>query len=298
MTMRPTAKMPPRRVVIAGLLTGLGAASEILAPSAILGQTALASNLTGLISPHNGAELITGEIGTAGRIIDGDSFVLSSGLSVRLAAIETPKPALRAQNRAAWPFAAQARAGLLGLIKDRQVALFYGGEKRDRYKRAVAQIYTLSPDGRPDLWVQQELVRLGLARVLTQANQAVDSEKLYAQEARARAAGRGIWSHPFYDIRGPEPNQLAQYVDSTQIVEGIILSTADVRGRIYLNFGVDYKTDFTVSVAKKHVKDFAKANVDLLGLEGARIRVRGWIELINGPSIWLDHPERLEILDG
>lgn len=294
MTARPTIQTPSRRAA----LIGIGAAGAAIVPTALLGRSALASNLTGLISPYNSVELTAGEIGTAARIVDGDSFVLKSGLAVRLAAVEAPKPALRAQNRAAWPFAAQAHAGLLSLVKDRQVQLFYGGEKHDRYKRAVAQIYTVTDAGLPDLWVQEEMVRLGLARVLTVANEAVDSAQLYAAEARARDAGRGLWSHSFYEIRGPEPNQLAQYVDSTQIVEGIVLSTADVRGRIYLNFGVDYKTDFTISVAKKHVKSFAKANVDLLGLEGARVRVRGWIELINGPSIWLDHPERLEILDG
>ena len=99
-------------------------------------------------------------------------------------------------------------------------------------------------------------------------------------------------------MRNPDPNTLAQFVDSSQIVEGIILSAADVRGRIYLNFGVDYKTDFTITIAKKNVKSFAQVGVDLLSLEGARVRVRGWIELINGPSIWANHPAQIEILDG
>jgi len=238
-----------------------------------------------------------GEAEPVSRIIDGDSFVLKSGLAVKLAAIEAPQPALKAQKRAAWPFAAEARAALLGLIGGRDVQLFYGGETRDRYKRAVAQVYTLTPDGKPDLWVQEEMVRLGLARVYTWANQAVDSVRLYAAEATARAVGRGIWRHEFYQPRSPDPNILAQYVDSTQIVEGIVISAADVRGRIYLNFGADYKTDFTITIAKKHVKSFTKANVDLLGLEGARVRARGWIELINGPSIWADHPARIEVLD-
>ena len=103
--------------------------------------------------------------------------------------------------------------------------------------------------------------------------------------------------HPYYAIRTPAPNVLAQDVDSFQLVEGIITSTADVRGRVYLNFGADYKTDFTVAIDKKHRKRFKKAGLDLLSLEGARVRVRGWIELTNGPVIWLDHPERLEVLD-
>jgi hypothetical protein len=73
-----------------------------------------------------------------------------------------------------------------------------------------------------------------------------------------------------------------------------VTSVADVRGRVYLNFGADYKTDFTVAIAKKNVKRFAE--LDLLNLTGARVRARGWVEMINGPMIWMDHPGRLEIL--
>ena len=88
---------------------------------------------------------------------------------------------------------------------------------------------------------------------------------------------------------------MAQFVDSVQIVEGIVTSTADVRGQIYLNFGADYKTDFTIAIARKYRRKFEA--IDPLSLEGARVRVRGWIELYNGPMIWIDHPERLEVLD-
>ncbi|MEP1230789.1 MAG: thermonuclease family protein [Litorimonas sp.] len=264
---------------------------------AILGIGVLGLIYPALARANEYTPLTRGEVEPVSRIIDGDSFVLSSGLSVKLASIEAPQSALRPQNRAAWPFAKEATAALSGFISGRDVQLFYGGQRRDRHRRAIAQIYTLTPDGAPDLWVQEEMIRLGLARVYTWDNESVDSARLYIAEGQARAAGRGIWNDEFYAVRSPEPNSLAQYVDSTQIVEGIILSAADVRGRIYLNFGTDYKTDFTITIARKNVKKFTKANIDLLGLEGARVRVRGWIELINGPSIWADHPARLEVLD-
>ena len=87
---------------------------------------------------------------------------------------------------------------------------------------------------------------------------------------------------------------MAQFVDSFQIIEGIITSSADVRGQIYLNFGADYKTDFTIAIARKDRRKFDA--IDPLSLEGARVHVRGWVELYNGPMIWIDHPERLEVL--
>ena len=242
-------------------------------------------------------DLASGEVGKVSSVLDGDTLYLEGGLKVRLSAMQAPKLPLGRKGFKAWPLGQDARAALGVLTKGQIVGLYYGGERRDRYERALAQVYTLKADGKPDLWVQEEMVRLGMARVYTWPDTFQDSQKLYQAERAARAGGRGIWSHSYYNIRSPEPNMLAQDVDSFQLVEGIITSTADIRGRVYLNFGADYKTDFTIAIAKRDRKRFKRAGIDPVSLEGARVRVRGWVELMNGPMIWLDHPERLEILD-
>ncbi len=242
------------------------------------------------------SDLRPGESGKVAKVLDGDTFILDSGLNIRLAGIEAPQSAVKSRGRKAWPFADEARAALSGLIQNRSVQLYYGGQERDRYDRAVAQVYSLDGAGQRDIWVQAEMVRLGLARVMSWPDEYLDITRLYPLEVTAREKNRAIWSDPFYAVRGPEPNSLAQFVDSVQIVEGIITSTANVRGQVYLNFGADYKTDFTVVIARKHLKRFTAKGLDPVTLEGARVRVRGWIELVNGPSIWLDHPERLEVL--
>ena len=219
-------------------------------------------------------------------VTDGDTLALQSGLRVKLAAITAPARS--------DPFGREAHEGLAGLLRGRQVQLSYGGDRRDRYDRALAHVHTLTAAGEPDLWVQDELIRLGLARVYTWPDEIVDFKTLYRTESEARQRGRGLWANPAYHVRRPDPDPLAQYVESLQIVEGVITSAADVRGRTYLNFGADYRTDFTVAIAKSHKKRFA--GIDLMGLEGARVRVRGWVELINGPMMWANHPARIEIL--
>lgn len=242
-------------------------------------------------------DLAPGEVGKVSSVLDGDTLYLEGGMKVRLSAMQAPKLPLGRKGFKAWPLGTDSRAALRVLTKGQTVGLYYGGERRDRYDRALAQVYTLKADGKPDLWVQEEMVRLGMARVYTWPDTYQNSQKLYEAEREARAGGRGIWSHSYYDIRSPEPNMLAQDVDSFQLVEGIITSTADIRGRVYLNFGADYKTDFTIAIAKRDRKGFKRAGINPVALEGARVRVRGWVELMNGPMIWLDHPERLEILD-
>lgn len=254
---------------------------------------AAALSTTGLAAP----QLVAGERGKAARIVDGDTLFMESGLKVRLAGIQAPKLSLGRDHVKDWPLGYEAKAALIALTKKRRIELRYGGQQRDRYDRALAQVFTLTPDGETDIWVQEDMVRQGLARVYPWPDTDQDTARLYAAEQEARAAGRGIWGLPYYAIRNPDPNPLAQDVDSFQIIEGIITSTANVRGQVYLNFGSDYKTDFTISLTKDGKKAFKKANIDPLALEGARVRVRGWIELQNGPAIFLTDPDRLEVLD-
>ena len=237
--------------------------------------------------------LTKGEVGTVTEIVDGDTFFLESGLKVRLSATQAPKLPLGRPGFKAWPFGKEAKTHLSKLIRGKDVTLYYGGKERDRYDRALAQTFVPDEDG---IWVQEEMVRAGYARVYTWPDTWQDSERLYAAEREARAAKRGIWAHPYYAVRTPDPNALAQDVDTFQLVEGIVTSVASVHGRVYLNFGADYRTDFTVAIEKENRKRIEES-FDPMSLEGARIRIRGWIELTNGPVIWLDHPERLEILD-
>lgn len=250
------------------------------------------------------AALTTGESGQVARVIDGDSLVLANGLKVSLSAIQAPKPAQKYEDKNkydAWPLADEARETLRILTAGKTVKLFYGGDKRDRYDRAIAQVFTLNAKGEPDIWLQEAMVKAGMARVYSWGGYHQDTQALYRAEISARKAARGIWNSKtadgYYDIRKPDPDPLVQYVDSVQIVEGIIIKTAEVRRTIYLNFGSDYKTDFTIAIPKKSRKHFKQANYDPLTLIGARVRVRGYIELYGGPIIWLNDPERLEVLD-
>ncbi len=274
----------------------------IFAAAALLGFSGINSQAKQLHIWSGGAQGFSpGEQGRVGRVIDGDSFVLESGLKITLAGIQAPKLAWPEKNYKAWPLAVAAKSRLRGLVKNQKVQLYYSGDTQDRYGRALAQVWTLDSDGKRDIWLQQAMAASGFARAYSYGQNGLVAARLLGAEQAARASELGIWdsgaTNDFYGIRSPEPNGLAQYVDSVQIVEGIVISAAEVRGTIYLNFGSDYKTDFTIAVSKKSRKAFKREVYDLLDLIGARVRVRGWIELRNGPIIWLSLPQRLEILD-
>jgi endonuclease YncB( thermonuclease family) len=240
-------------------------------------------------------ELARGEAGRVVEIVDGDTAVLEGGLVIRLVGVQAPKLALGRRGFDDWPLAESAREALAALVLDAEVALFYGGRRRDRHGRALAHLV------RGDrLWVQRAMLERGMARVYSFADNRALIGALLEVERAARAARRGIWADPFYRVRAPET--LAGDVGSFQLVEGTILAAARVRGRLYLNFGADWREDFTVTVAPGERRAFERAWAaaglpEVSALAGRRVRARGWIDEYNGPMIEASHPEQIEWLE-
>ena len=170
-------------------------------------------------------------------VIDGDTLVLDDGRSVRLVGIQSPKLPLGRTGFEAWPLAEEAKAALAELTLGREVGLGYGGRQSDRHGRALAHLYLLDGAGEPGLWVQGALLEAGMARVYSFADNRALVAEMLAREGQARALRRGIWADPFYAVRTPE--RVEGHAGSFQLVEGIVLQAAKVKGRIYLNFGED-----------------------------------------------------------
>ena len=235
--------------------------------------------------------------GGAGRVaetVDGDTIVLESGEQVRLVGIQAPKLPLGRPDFAKWPLADEAKAALQALADGEAVTLWHGGARQDRHGRILAHLVT----GRGD-WLQGRLLEQGLARVYTFEDNRARAQEMLALEASARQARRGIWAHPFYRVRHAvelAEDDWRKALDSFVLVEGRVLSVGETRGRTYLNFGEDWKSDFTMSVAAGDRAAFQRAGVELEALRGARVRGRGWLRPYNGPALELSHPEQLEIL--
>lgn len=113
------------------------------------------------------------------------------------------------------------------------------------------------------------------------------------REARARAAKRGLWAHPAFAVRAADRVSFAD-AGTFQLVQGRVRDVAEVGGRTYLNFGPDWRTDFTVTIAEQDRKLFAEGALDAETLRGAQLRVRGYVEWLNGPMIAVTHPDEIE----
>jgi endonuclease YncB( thermonuclease family) len=236
------------------------------------------------------AGLTRGDWVRAVDIVDGDTLRIADGREVRLVGLQAPKLPLGRKGFRAWPLADAAKAALARLALGRRLRLAYGGRRIDRHRRILAHLE--DADG---TWIQAALLARGMARVYTFRDNRTAVRAMYRVEAMARRARRGIWGHRFYRVRAPA--ELPRAIGSFQVVEGRVRAVATVRGTTYLNFGADWRTDFTIMLRGRSRKLFRGAGVDPAGLDGRRIRVRGWLRSRNGPMIEATHPEQIELLD-
>lgn len=248
---------------------------------------------SGTVAADPLAALQEGETASVIEVIDGDTVVLDRAIDgatqVRLVGLQAPKLPLGRKNFPVWPLAEASKNALESLVLDRQVTLHFGGGEMDRHGRLLAHLFMAG--GR---WVQGDMLRMGMARVYTFSDNRAASEDMYQIERSARDARRGIWGLRFYALRAPE--QTARHIGTFQVVEGRVLDAAKVKGRVYLNFGEDWRMDFTVTLPAATLRMFRKLGRDPLALEGQRIRVRGWLKKRNGPMIKASHPEQIEVI--
>lgn len=214
---------------------------------------------------------------------DGNTVACADGRLLRLAGLRAPKPAAWQKGAA---FAESSRQGLTELLHGRAVT--WDQAVADRHGRLRVQLRR--DDG---LWLQAELLRRGLAMVETQSDCAGQAAELLGLEAAARAAGRGLWALDRYRVQPAD----AVRTDDFRIVEGRVAEVARHDGVAYVNFGRDWRRDFTLRLDKASAERFAAAGLPPESLAGRRLRVRGWVAWRNGPQMEPDHPEQIELLD-
>ncbi|MBF0094257.1 MAG: thermonuclease family protein [Alphaproteobacteria bacterium] len=224
-----------------------------------------------------GAPLIPAGTARVADVVDGDTLRLDDGRTLRLVGIMAPKSVL----------GDKARAALAGLVSGRTVDLRTGGRPRDRHGRVLAHVFV---DG---LWVQGEMLERGMARVQTLADNRSLATGMYAREQRARGRGLGVWGLSIHAVRAP--SETGRWIGTFQVVEGTVAEATRAGGRIYLNFGSDWRNDFTVSIPPEAAALFRKEKINPLDWKGHPVRVRGWLDSLNGPMIVLSHPEQIEI---
>jgi micrococcal nuclease len=128
---------------------------------------------------------------TIHRVIDGDTVELAGGQLLRYIGIDTPEVRRRQGER--WvtdpePFGQAATEANRRLVEGRVVRLEYDVQTHDRYGRLLAYVYV------GEVMANAELLRLGMAQLLTIPPNVKYAERLRALATEARQAKRGLWA--------------------------------------------------------------------------------------------------------
>lgn len=234
-------------------------------------------------APLAGLFGVSAVYGQKAEALSGDSFILS-GVEHRLADIVSPR---LAGFGAAEPHAEEARNALSqrlagGLEAVEEIA------PTDRWGRRIVQVRANNAD------LAMNLVAAGAVRVRPESDAHALIDALLSAENDARRAKRGLWAYRAYAAH--DALNAGGAIGRFALVEGVVKKAVAGRGRYYLNFDDDYRTDFTVTAPSRAARRWAKEGLDLLALEGAQVRARGHVAWINGPSLELLHRQAIEAL--
>ena len=230
--------------------------------------------------------LEAGEKRTVTDVIDGETLALDDGSQLRLVGALAPEAPYG--REAHWPQTRAAQRALELLVLSRTIELRLAG--RDRYGRYLAQAFVL--DGGEEVWVQGAMISAGHARAYALPGSESCLADLLVRERVARDARLGLWSTPAYTVRDAlRPQDISRLAGSFAVVEGKVIRAAAVGPTIYLNFGADWRRDFTVAIPKRLLKGSTPEIY-----EGRDIRVRGWVQRRNGPLIAVSTLEEIEFV--
>lgn len=212
-------------------------------------------------------------------------FSLDDGSSARLMGLLAPSRRDLPSPPSEWPQQLQALAELDRLLVNRMILIAEAGAFRDRYGRRVIHAFTSQE---PRVWLQSALVEAGQARVSAIAGETECLRELLLLESVARAKRIGLWANPVYSVRAARDTPaLTARLGTFQLVEGWVASVTRRRNTVFLNFGRDWRWDFTAAVDLRRTPEKEAVAARLQALQGRLVRVRGFIERRNGPFVSL-----------
>ncbi len=198
---------------------------------------------------------------------------------------------------------ARAQQVVKGSLSAQEAQIWGQGDTLDRYQRSLIHLVD------QDVWLQKAWVGEGIFRVLpgmASSQELVCLGELYRAEMDAVQGQRGLWSDSknavlsAHDVAELE-NHIAEFV----LVEGSVRAVGKGGGRHFINFGEDWRADFTIVVPQPVLNDWPRdlqhpqflQDRALSSLVGQRVRVRGWMTSYRGPEILVDDLSQIEILD-
>jgi micrococcal nuclease len=224
------------------------------------------------------------------KVIDGDTIRLANGKLLRYIGIDTPEIRIKQGGKFVYqpsPFSLEAKKNNQQLVGDKFVRIEFDVEKYDRYGRLLGYCFV------NETFVNAKLLEEGYAVLYTKPPNIKYVDLFVKLQKKARKEKRGIWGS--YQII--DHTQAGQYINQIRTVRGRVVSTYQSEKCVFLNFGRDWRNDFTVVIFNNALKFFYERGINPLTFyRGKTIEVSGRIRKYNGPEIIVNIPDEITIV--
>lgn len=194
-------------------------------------------------------------------VYDGDTILLTNEKRIRLSGINTPE--VKRRYKKSQVGGKEARAWLLKRLKNTKVRLQGDVEKKDKYGRTLAHVFTEDNEH-----INLQLVEKGFASVNIHLPNLMYADALFIAQQQAEEKQLGIWQYKEY-----KPKRVSELKKSNvkgwQRVIGQLKKIHRTDKNIYLIFA----DNFAVKIKRKSSSLFP----DLDSYVGSQMEVRGWI---------------------
>lgn len=224
------------------------------------------------------------------KVIDGDTVKLSNGKLLRYIGIDSPEINIKKDNHFQYspqPYSLEAKEYNRNLVEGKVVKVEFDLNKYDKYGRLLGYCFV------NDIFVNAKLIEEGYAVLYTYPPNVKYTDLFINLQSQARDNKKGLWGS--YSLI--EASEAHLYINQIRRVRGKVLSTYESDKCVYLNFGRDYKSDFTVVIFKNSLSAFQNKNINPVNFyRGKTIEVSGRIKEYNGPEIIVNSPYEIEVV--
>ncbi|KAF3983961.1 MAG: nuclease [Methylococcales symbiont of Hymedesmia sp. n. MRB-2018] len=235
---------------------------------------------------HHNAEVLQVNVGytyyQVKKVYDGDTVLLTNGNTVRFLGINTPET--EKGNKLAQAGGEEAKRWLAKMLKNKKIRLEADVEKKDKYGRLLAYLFTEDKQH-----INLELVKRGLATVNIHPPNLKYTKQLLSAQQSAEKAEKGIWKYKEYTPNTVDNIQSGRFKGWQRVI-GNIKKIHNTGKYSYLNL-----TDkFSLKIPRKSQALFPKMKSYI----GKKVEVRGWINKHkNRYSMFIRHPSAIISLD-
>ena len=231
------------------------------------------------------------------KVIDGDTFIIEGGHSVRLLGIDA--------DENGYPCYEEAKQKLEDLVLNKEVKLIKGANNYDQYCRYLRYPFLDNKN------ISLQLVKEGLAIARFNPNQKKFKEEIIEAEQKAQQESIGCkWTNPapselentaltWEELTGEVVGscQAGKYVGEEKTIEGKVVSTYhdEESNTVFLNFNKPYPDHcFNAVIFSSDLHKFVESPEDFY--KDKTVRISGEIKKHEDkPQIILKNPNQIEV---